>query len=593
MKRILPILLTIVFVLNVAAPTFAAGTPTQKEEVVYGILGADGNIQSIYVVNSFKGNGMITDYGNYSEVSNMTSSEKLVQNGDMITVSTVADQFYYQGTLQTKALPWSIDIRYKLDGKEFSASELAGKNGALEIAIEITQNKAINPVFYDNYMLQVSLMLNTEKCSDIVSPNATLASAGKDKVIAHAVLPGKDANITVTSNVHDFTMSGIEITAMPLAMFIEMPDTDDLTEDMISLSDAVNDLNDGVKELSEGIAKTYSGSRKLTDGSSDFAGGLSKLSGNSGKMLGASAQINTALADIVKALDEGNGDFNLDDIGALPGGLRQLANGLTEITDGTQDLKTGYTLAYSTLDSAISSIPDADIDPSGLYGTVLGDDTLTATLDQLMGYYAAAKRVKGTFAAVQEAFVSVEGYFDTLIGSIGIIKGTLSEMADEIERSLSEMDFVAGMQQLEDGLSQISNNYNQFHAGLGEYMSGVGSLAQGYSKVEAGIQSLTDGIGELNTGASELYEGTSELNDAVADIPDTIKIEIDEMIKQYDKSDFVPVSFVSEKNSGVNAVQFVLKTDPIELSETLEPEVVVPVKLTFWQKFLKLFGLYP
>ncbi len=593
MKKFLSIFLTTVFILTVAAPTFAAaGTPTQKEEVVYGILGADGSIQSIYVVNSFKG-GMITDYGNYSEVSNMTSSEKLAQNGDMITVNTTAGRFYYQGTLQTKALPWNVDIRYKLDGKEFPASELAGKNGELEIAIAITQNRAVTPVFYENYMLQISLTLDTERCADITSPNATLASAGKDKVIAHTILPGNDANITVAANVHDFIMSGIEITAMPLAMLIEMPDTDSLTEDMTSLSDAVSDLNDGMKKLSEGIAKTYSGARKLTNGSSDFAGGLSELSSNSEELMDASARIKTALADIVNALDDGIGDFNLGDIAALPEGLRQLANGLTEITDGVQTLKAGYASAYSALDSAISSIPGADIDPSGIYAAVSSDDALTSTLDQLMEYYAAAKTVKGTYAAVQEAFTSVEGSLDALVGSIGIIAGTLLEMADEIERSLSETDFAAKIQQLKDGLAQLSNNYGQFHAGLGEYMGGVKSLAQGYGEVNAGIQSLAGGIGKLESGAAELYEGTNELNDAVADLPDTIQIEIDGMVKQYDKSDFIPVSFVSKKNTSVIAVQFVLKTAPIELPETLEPAVAAPSKLTFWQKFLKLFGLYP
>lgn len=592
MKKFLSIFMAVVLILTVATPAFAADTPTQKEEVVYGLLGSDGGIQNIYVVNSLNG-GMITDYGNYSEVSNMTTSEKMEQNGDRIMVKTTADRFYYQGTLQTKALPWNIDIRYELGGKEFSASELAGKNGALEIAIAITQNKAINPVFYENYILQVSLTLDTERCTDIVSPNATIASAGKDKVIAHTILPGNDSNITVAANVHDFIMGGIEITAMPLAMLIEIPGTDSLTEDMTSLADAVSDLNDGAKELSDGIAKTYSGARKLTEGSSDFAGGLSELSGNSKEMLGASAQISTALNTIVKALEEGSGNLDSSNLAALPDGLRQLADGLTGITNGMQTLKYGYASAYVALDSAISSIPSADIDPSRLYAAVSGDDALSATLDQLVAYYAAAKTVKGTYAAVQDAFASVAGSLDDMSGSVGTMASTLLGLADEIARSLSEMDFVEKMQQLKSGLSQLSDNYNQFHAGLDEYMIGIKRLANGYGEVNAGVRSLTNGIGEINTGASRLYEGTSELNDVVADLPNSIQIEIDEIMKQYDKSDFTPVSFVSEKNTSVTAVQFVLKTAPIEVIEMVENAATAPVKLIFWQKLLKLFGLYP
>lgn len=76
-------------------------------------------------------------------------------------------------------------------------------------------------------------------------------------------------------------------------------------------------------------------------------------------------------------------------------------------------------------------------------------------------------------------------------------------------------------------------------------------------------------------------------------LPDTIQIEIDEIMKQYDKSGFAPISFVSEKNTSVTTVQFVLKIASIEFPETSENAATTPVGLAFWQKLLKLFWLYP
>ncbi|MDD2362005.1 MAG: hypothetical protein PHH84_03470 [Oscillospiraceae bacterium] len=592
MKKFLSVFIAALLILTLTAPVSATGTPTQKEEAVYGLLASDGSVQSIYVVNSFKG-GMITDYGNYNEVSNMTTSEKLNKSGDRITVNSADARFYYQGTLQSKALPWNIDIRYKLDSKEISASELAGKAGALKIAISVTQNKAVNSVFYENYMLQISLTLDTEKCADILSPNATIAGAGKNKVIAHSVLPGKDASITVSANVEDFAMNCIEITAMPLVMMIEMPDTQNLIEDMTSLTDAVSNLNEGVKKLSEGITQSSSGANKLSGGSSDFSDGLSELSGNSNELLNASTQINAALIKIAEALDEGVGESDLGDINALPGGLNQLADGLTSINGGIQQLKDGFASAYSALDLAMSSIPNTDIDPSGLYAAVSGDNALTDTVDRLMAYYASSKTVKGTYGVVQDAFASVAGNLDQMSGSISTIEGTLSGLSTEIERVMSETDIVEKVRQLEEGLFEIAEKYSLFHAGLSEYAGGVNSLAEGYGEVNTGLKSLASGMGELDTGASFLHGGTSKLNEAVNDLPQKTKLEIDEIISQYDKSDFTPVSFVSEKNTSVTAVQFVLKTDPIEIIETIENAVTAPIKLTFWQKLLKLFGLYP
>lgn len=590
MKKFLSVFLTIALVLALSAPAFAADMPTEKEEVVYGILGMDGRVQSIYVVNSFLG-GKITDYGNYRAVSNMTTSENLTKSGSMITINTKADRFYYQGTLESKALPWDITIKYKLDGKEISATELAGKNGELAITLSTSQNKTVNPAFYENYMLQISLALDTEKCTEIVSPNAAIANAGKVKIIVHTVMPGSDADILVEAKVQDFAMSEIEITAMPLSMSIEVPEIDGLTEDMELLADAVSALNEGVKELAEGTAKTYSGADNLTAGSSSFAMGLSALSDNSGEMLNGSAQIKDALANIAGSLEGGSG-IDLGGLSALPGGLRRLAAGLTEIKDGMDTLEDGYSQAYGALDSAISAIPDADIDPTGLYGALAGDPGLNATLDQLMGYYAAAKTVKGTYAQVQAAFAAVSGTLITLSASIDTISGTLSEMANEIQQSLRGADIGSQIRQLQDGLSQLSDNYDEFHAGLGEYTRGVIDLSAGYTEVHTGLKSLTGGIGELNTGAKDLRKGTNKLNDAVSDLPDTMEAEIDKLTSQYNKADFEPVSFVSAKNTKVTLVQFVLKTTSIELPEEQEPTVEAPVKLTFWQKLLKLFGLY-
>jgi putative membrane protein len=593
MKRILSILFSAAILLCTAVPAFAAGASTPKEEVVYGILDHDGSVQSIYVVNSFRG-GKITDYGDYSAVSNMTSSEQLTQNGDAITVETAADHFYYQGTLKARHLPWTFAIKYSLNGKEIPPSELAGKSGALAIAISVVANPAANPVFFENYMLQISLTLDTRYCADIQSENATIASAGRNKVVAHTVMPNTNAQITITANVQDFSMGGIEITAMPFSMPIEVPDTAGLTGDMTRLADAVDELNEGVAKLSDGISQTYAGARRLADGSADVAGGLSQLGGYSTQLLEASSQIHAALASIAGGLEGQSGEegFNPGDFDALPGALRQLADGLNQIAGNIEPLKTGYASAYSALDAAIMAIPASDVDPTPLYALVYGNQELTHALDQLVEHYAASKAVKATYDATKQAFATVESSLDAISSSIGTVAGTLSEMADAIDQALNGMDLMLQLRQLKQGLSQLSNRYSQFHDGLNEYMNGVLSLSNGYGAVHQGIQSLKGGLGQLNSGAKELSSGTSELNDAVAGLPDEVQAEIDELTKRYDKSDFTPVSFVSEKNIVVSAVQFVLKTPPIELPE-VQPATSPPVKLTFWQRLLRLFGLYP
>ncbi|MFC2949456.1 hypothetical protein [Virgibacillus sediminis] len=92
----------------------------------------------------------------------------------------------------------------------------------------------------------------------------------------------------------------------------------------------------------------------------------------------------------------------------------------------------------------------------------------------------------------------------------------------------------------------------------------------------------TDGTSDLESGVAELHDGTQELAGSTSDLPEELEREIDEMVSEYDKSDFDPVSFVSSKNENVETVQFVIKTESIKQEEAEEEE-------SFWDRLLDLF----
>ena len=76
----------------------------QKEEVVYVKTDEKGIPQKIDVVNIFPG-GKITDYGNYTKVSMMTTRDKLTKKGDKITFSSKAKRVFYQGKMTNTEIP--------------------------------------------------------------------------------------------------------------------------------------------------------------------------------------------------------------------------------------------------------------------------------------------------------------------------------------------------------------------------------------------------------------------------------------------------------------------------------------------------------
>ncbi|MGM9622266.1 MAG: hypothetical protein ACI3X2_02965 [Butyricicoccus porcorum] len=71
-----------------------------------------------------------------------------------------------------------------------------------------------------------------------------------------------------------------------------------------------------------------------------------------------------------------------------------------------------------------------------------------------------------------------------------------------------------------------------------------------------------------------------------------VEDKIDEMLSSIQGGDGDTVSFVSSKNTDVNAVQFVIKTDAIAPADEEETEEEPEPAMTFWDKVLNLFGLY-
>ena len=136
-NKFFSVLLAVALLCTSAMPIFAndgGSSSTSKEEVVYVNITADGKVKDVYVVNIFSG-GNIVDYGDYSEIKNLNTSDRITKNGNKITFSSSADRVYYQGKLTNPEIPWNISIRYFIDGTEYSPETAAGKSGT-EAGIE-------------------------------------------------------------------------------------------------------------------------------------------------------------------------------------------------------------------------------------------------------------------------------------------------------------------------------------------------------------------------------------------------------------------------------------------------------------------------
>ncbi len=566
------------------------GSYSEKSEVVYATLEANGDQKEMYVVNNFSIDqpGKIIDYGPYTGVKNLTDLTEMKLNNHQVGFTATEDPFYYQGNLEGRSLPWDIDVSYQLNGETLPPEQLLGKDGKLEIHIDTKAKEKDNP-FFKNYMLQISLPLSSEIYQNIQAPDGTIADAGKNKQVTFTVMPEKEESFVVKADVTDLEMESIEITGIPASMSIDTPNSDDMTDDMKSLSDATEAIDEGVDELNKGITELHQGAVSLHGGSQEYKKGINELDQGSAELIEGSKSIDESLEKLSQSIGSHSDQMNVSQLQELQKRLTDMANRLKETENHLADLRDRYTDAYDALDKSIAAIPAYDISDEEIQ-ELKESDADPKIVDELVKTYTAARATKDTYSDVKKNLQAVDPALKDVTSSVHSMRIYIETIADQLDKSLDQTNWDESMKKLQQGLHALSSNYKSFHSGLVDYTDGVARLSKSYGELHGGITDLTNGTQELKTGAHELHDGTSQLAQSTNDLPDQMQTEIDQMIDEYDKSDFDPVSFVSSKNKKVESVQFVIKTESIKKEEDKQDdEQKEEEKKGFWDRFLDLF----
>lgn len=672
-KRILSVFLASLFIIGVMPfSAFAASENTPKEEVVYVNLNADGSVKEINIVNIFAldNDGQIVDYGKYESLRNMTTTDKIGYSEEIVTIDAKAGKLYYEGKLDRNIMPWNIAIRYYMDGKEYTAEEIAGKSGALKITMKITENADYISNFFEGYALQTSFTLDTKKCSDIHADGATIANIGSNKQLTYTILPNKGADLEITANVTDFEMSGIAINGIKLNLSIEIEDAeiqgkiDEIIGAVNDLDDGAGKLNDGAKELNDGtlllndkIGELYSGVGALKSGTSDLSNGLGTIISKNKELIDGAY---TAFEGLCSASEMMlNAELTKNGLPAVtltPETYESVLVGLLE----TMNADSVYNMAYNKALEEVTSQVEAQADT--VYAGYIEQNSdviylayVQSQADALYAQVAAQavleQLITGGYTQEQAA-----AYLQTAEGKALIVK-TIDVMTDEQKQQIittavqnlndeQKAQIKAGAVDslTDDQKNQIKNgyiehtmkskyvtdqitsavanantaaasvaelkgqldNYSHFYQGLKDYTSAVSNATSGANTLKINMDTLytnvgklKTSVGELNDGVKDLFDGTGKLKDGTGEfveqtsgINTEVSNKIDSMISFATGSDVEVTSFVSEKNTNVDAVQFVIKTEAIKIAESVDTKPVVEEKLNFWQKFLRLFGLY-
>ena len=604
-----------------AVPAAAADAPaaTGAEEVIYAKLDAAGEPLSAYAVVALNGDAgeSVTHYGACTAVENLTDTSALTYEDGAVT-ATIPEggRLYYQGTLESFELPWDIAIGYELDGRSISPAELGGQSGALEMSLSVKPNGNAPGAFADEMMLQITVTLDASLCKNISAEGATVANAGGDKTLAFTVLPGAEAEYTVTADVEDFTMAGLTIAGVKYDIASAMGDTAEITDGVGQMTDAISQLSDGASQLASGAGSLRSGAGSFGSGLSTLSAGSAELVAGSEQIAGALSQISASLpgagagtdaeaaaaaaaaagmdpeaaaAAAAGAQSAGAGmTLDLSALAQLPAGLEQAADGLEQAGAALAQLAEGYGAAYPALAQAVEAIPEPSVSEEDI-GALMALAPDNAALAALVANYQAAQTVKAVWAQASAAFEAVQDNLPTLAEGVNSAAASLRQTAQQISAAMSatggQID-LSGLLQLTSGLSQLAQSYSAFHEGLVSYAGGVDALSANWSSVYSGISSLASGAGELSDGVAALDEETSK-------IPELIDELTGGSTEDESADASAQASFLDGRNGDTASVQFVIMTEGISEPEAeAEPAPAEEEQGFFaelWDRIVALF----
>ena len=552
-----------------ALPAFAEGEQAEntasKEEVIYGKLAPDGTVQSIYAVNHFEATAgdPITDYGSYTAVRNMTTTDPLTQGDGTVSLTPSADgSVYYEGTMDPSTpLPWLIEVHYILDGTEVEPEDLAGRSGALIIRIDVNPNPDCNGDWFNQYALQTTVTLDTAHADNIRADGGTIASVGSEKQIVFTLLPGQTSEVEVAADVTDFSMPAITFNGVQLQLKLDI--------DGVSLTNRLNQLTTGTGQLDEGTAAVSEGITALQQG-------LTMLSQQSGLLTTGSSAINSALSQLQSAVS-GISASN-DQLSALLTASSQIGDGLAQLDDGVAQLDNQVN--YEAFKEILAQ-NGLDLDT-----LTQGNQQAIAMLQNLTCLPVVGDQISQIILLLQGNTAlssAVQMYLDTVSSGIGALRqGTsaVREGYDAFDQGIQAMatalnGMLQNMALLSDAVTTLATQYSTFDTGVNAYTQGV-------DQILAGTQQLGAASALLVSGAHQLYTQTSSLH---------LDEQLSGLLNALSGAQ-TPVSFTSSQNTGVTALQFALQTQPIELPVDQTAQDQPAKEMSFWDKLLNLFGLY-
>ena len=290
-------------------PAYGAEASVDVDETMYVNLDYYGKTTKVNVVKGVNLNGLgkITDYGNYINVENMSTSDAPVLGDGSVTWNLPEGQngrFYYKCTMDNEqvVLPWDFDVSYKLNGVPTDGDKLAGAGGLIEINVKATPNDNANLYYRNNMMLMVTVPVDMSKCYSVDADGAQIQSLGSTTAAVFSALPGEEGDYTVRIGTDSFETTGV-IMAMAPGTIDDLNHIKDLKEAKDTWKDAGDALYDSLEQMAKSVESMRDGINQVQSGVSSAESARQKWSANKDSILAGNDQTLESLTALSQQLE--------------------------------------------------------------------------------------------------------------------------------------------------------------------------------------------------------------------------------------------------------------------------------------------------
>ena len=292
-----------------SVPVYGAPAGADVDETMYVNLDYYGKTTKVNVVKrvNLNGLGKITDYGNYINVENMSTSDAPVLGDGSVTWNLPEGQkgrFYYKCTMDNEqvVLPWDFDVSYKLNGVPTDGDKLAGAGGLIEIHVKATPNDNANLYYRNNMMLMVTVPVDMSKCYSVDADGAQIQSLGSTTAAVFSALPGEEGDYTVRIGTDSFETTGV-IMAMAPGTIDDLNHIKDLKEAKDTWKDAGDALYDSLEQMAKSVESMRDGINQVQSGVSSAESARQKWSANKDSILAGNDQTLESLTALSQQLE--------------------------------------------------------------------------------------------------------------------------------------------------------------------------------------------------------------------------------------------------------------------------------------------------